>query len=427
MASVKPTESIEQAVKFISRQALAASQRLVTLSDEVKRRMLHELAQVLINEDSVLLDVNRKDAFACQGKGLDLLANKIQLTKANIQELAANIQAIADQDDPIGERFDCTQTKNGLDIKKVRVPIGVIALIVEHDPVATLHTLALCLKTGNACILFGDGELIHTNSFIATLYARILKDNHIPQRAVQLVPSFDRQTLDLLLKQDGFIKCILPICGEDWMKHITGNTTIPLIREYRGVCNLYIDKDADPNLAEQILVNARCADPLASSSVKNVFIHQGILNTVLPKLAKALTLRGVELRIDSAAEGVLLAEEDVPLNPLTEADLRDTSGDLILAIKVVFSIESAIDEVNTYGSGLADVIITSNAEAAEKFFASVHSATVYWNASPLFTDGIEFELGGDIGISFGRIHTGALKLNELCAYKYIISGSGQTK
>ncbi|OHE72759.1 MAG: glutamate-5-semialdehyde dehydrogenase [Verrucomicrobia bacterium GWF2_51_19] len=426
----KGKESVEQTVRFSGRQALAAAQRLATASTEEKNKVLESLADLIESRSRDLMEINRKDLVAIQGHNFSSdITDAIKLTPGILKKLVESIRSTIEQNDPVGFSSPYATQPYGLMIEKVRVPLGVIGVVFENSPTCAITAAALCIKSGNACILFGDDCAIHTNLAFADIFEQALKKTHIPPRAVQLIPSSEKQALDVLLKMDDFVKCILPMCNDEMLQYITNSrTNIPVIREYKGICNMYVDAEADPEKVKAILINAKCKDPHACSSVENLFIHQKIAPQLLPELARIMVNESVELRIDSAAEGILLGEENVPLNPLSEDDLREEFQALILAVKVVVSTESAIDEINTYGSGLADVIITENKATAQKFFSGVNSATVYCNASPLFTDGQTFEIGSDIAISTDRMHIrGPITLNELCTHKYIILGSGQTK
>ncbi|OHE73185.1 MAG: glutamate-5-semialdehyde dehydrogenase [Verrucomicrobia bacterium GWC2_42_7] len=422
----KLSEPIEQTVRVIARQALAASQRLATLESEVKNRVLSVLAEAISKNIEAILEANRRDLDAARESKLrPQWIERIRLTEKKLQSIVEDLNAIIELPDPIGQKLPHHTLNGKISVKKVRVPIGVIGVVFEYNPEQAINIAALCLKSGNACILSGDICTFNTNTCIASLISNALKETHLPTRAVQLIPYPDTQSLKVLMNLDSFVKCILPInCSNDILRFIHDNTIIPVFKNYKSVCNIFIDKESDYEMVEEIVLDAVCEDATSCNAAKNLFIHQNVITAILPRLATLLVKKNMELRIDSAIEGILLAVDNIPLNPLTESDLRDERLDPIVGLKTVVSIESAIDEINAYGSGFADAIITNNKETAQKFFSGINSATVYWNASTRFTNGVEFELGPDIGISTNRMHIrGPMRLNEFCTYKYIIQGS----
>lgn len=420
--------SLEATVVAICRKARAASLKLAALDTEAKNSALRLLAERLVENTDKLLVENAKDLRAGEENGLAKpLLERLTFTKARIEGMAEGVRQVADLEDPVGEELERTVRPNGLDIRKVRVPIGVIGIIYESRPNVTVDCAVLCLKSGNASILRGGKEAFHTNTALAGLIQDVLVEAGIAPEAVQFIPTTDRAALNVLLRQDETVHCIIPRGGEALIRFVAENALMPVIKHYTGVCCLYVDEAADPELAEKVVVNAKCQRPGVCNAAENLFVHRAVLTSLLPRIGKALAEQGVELRADGEAKKAL-EEAGVAVKEATEEDYHTEYLDLILSIKTVGSTEEAIEAVNTYGSGHSDCILTNDEAAAKRFLQSVDSSTVYWNASTRFTDGFEFGLGAEIGISTDRLHArGPMGLRELCTYKYCLYGTGQVK
>lgn len=414
---------IEALIHGMAAQARSASFALTSVGSQKKNDTLLSLAEALEQQADRLLIENRKDLEAAERNQVQgPLLDRLKFTPERIKSMAEGVRQIATLPDPVGEEIEVLKPENGLEIHKVRAPIGVIGIIYESRPNVTVDCAALCLKSGNAVILRGGREAFHTNTALASLIRGVLDENGLPLDAVQLIPTPERSALNALLKLDSFIDCIIPRGGEGLIRFVTEHSTIPVIKHYKGVCSVYIDKAADPDQAEKIVVNAKCQRPGVCNAIENLFIHQEVAPTLLPRLAEALCEENVELRGDKATQAI------IDCAPAIEEDYYEEYLDLILSIKVVSSLEEAINAVNTYGSGHSDAIITTDASAAEAFMKGVDSATVYWNASTRFTDGFEFGLGAEIGISTDKLHArGPMGLRDLCTYKYLIYGQGQVR
>jgi glutamate-5-semialdehyde dehydrogenase len=309
----------------------------------------------------------------------------------------------------------------------VRVPIGVIAIIYEARPNVTIDCAVLCLKSGNAAILRGGKESFHTNAALVALVAQALAHAGLPAAAVQLVPTTDRAALTALLKLDALVHCVIPRGGESLIRFVAENSTIPVIKHFKGVCFVYVDRDADAAMAERIVVNAKAQRPAVCNAAEQLLVHAAAAEELLPRLARALLARKVELRCD-AASAALLAKHQLAHVAAAPADFSSEFLDLILAVRIVPSLEEAIATINRDSSAHTDAIITGDATAAQRFLAGVDSAVVLWNASTRFNDGFEFGLGAEIGISTDRLHArGPMGLRELCSYKYVVTGSGQVR
>lgn len=420
--------TLKEQLTQIAKQARAASLELATLSPERKNAALEAVAQALETSTDALLAANKKDLEAAQRNGLTApMIERLTLNPERIAQIAVSVREVAALPDPVGELLEESTRPNALVIRKVRVPIGVIGIIYESRPNVTIDCAVLCLKSGNASILRGGKEAFHTNSAFAALLAQALLATGLNPHAIQLIPTTDREALTELLKLDQYVHCIIPRGGEALIRFVSENSRIPVIKHYTGVCSVYIDKDADASLAQNILIDAKTQRVSVCNTVENLFIHKDAAARLLPQLGRALRDKNVELRADAAAAAIL-EENALPSVAVTEADYYAEFLDYIIAIKVVDSLEEAVACINRYGSAHSDAIVTDNELAAQAFLSGVDSATVYWNASTRFTDGFEFGLGAEIGISTDRLHArGPMGLRELCSYKYLIFGKGQTR
>ncbi len=417
-------------VTQIAVSARAASLVLATAPTAQKNAALRALARLLPAAEAELLAANLLDLEAARAAGLPAASlDRLTLTPSRLAHLADSVAQVADLPDPVGQVLEAWTRPNGLHIRRVRVPIGVIGIIYEARPNVTIDCAVLCLKSGNACILRGGKEIFNTNTAFAALVQRALAEAGLPADAVQLIPTTDRAALNHLLKLDTLIHCIIPRGGESLIRFVAENSTIPVIKHYTGVCFIYVDRAADPAMAEAILVNAKTQRPGVCNAAEQLLVHADLAPAVLPRLAAALASRGVVLRTDPAAGAILAAATPpIPAEPGSAADFRAEFLDLIIAVQVVPDLESAVAIINRDSSGHTDVIVTADEAAARRFQAAVDSAVVPWNASTRFNDGFEFGFGAEIGISTDRLHArGPMGLNELCSYKYLIDGTGQVR
>lgn len=428
MTATAATSPLKEQLTQIAKQARAASLELATTSAEQKNTALAAIAQQLENSVESLLAENAKDLEAAKANGLTApMIERLSLSPERIGQIAASVREVIALPDPVGEVLEETTRPNGLLIRKVRVPIGVIGIIYESRPNVTIDCAVLCLKSGNASILRGGKEAFYTNTAFAALLARALEQASLNPHSVQLIPTTDRQALTELLLLDQYVHCIIPRGGEALIRFVSENSRIPVIKHYTGVCSVYVDKDANARLAQNILVDAKTQRVSVCNTAENLFIHKDAAAALLPQLAAALRAKNVELRTDAAA-ATILDKAGLPHVPATEADYYAEFLDYIIAVKVVDSLEQAVACINRYGSAHSDAIVTDNEQSAQAFLASVDSSTVYWNASTRFTDGFEFGLGAEIGISTDRLHArGPMGLRELCSYKYLVFGNGQTR
>lgn len=417
-----------QLVTDLARRARAASLVLATASTGRKNAALTRLAELLPASTEALLAANAKDLAAAKKHHLtSAQIDRLTLNSQRIAQMAEGVRQVAALPDPVGEELERTVRPNGLEIRKLRVPIGVIGIIYEARPNVTIDCAILCLKSGNAAILRGGKEIFHTNTALAALVAQALVQASLPADAVQLIPTTDRAALTTLLKLDSLVHCIIPRGGESLIRFVAENSTIPVIKHFKGVCFVYVDRQADPDMAEQIVVNAKVQRPGVCNAAEQLLVHADVAGTVLPRLARALLAHEVDLRCDPASAAIL-QQHGLAHRAAASGDFTAEFLDLIMGVRVVSSLDEAIATINRDSSAHSDAIVTRDPAAAQRFLAGVDSATVFWNASTRFNDGFEFGLGAEIGISTDRLHArGPMGLRELCSYKYVITGTGQVR
>jgi glutamate-5-semialdehyde dehydrogenase len=414
---------LAQTIDQIGRNAQAASRVLARVSTVQKDQALRAAADQIEREIEEILSANSADLEAARSLGAAML-DRLRLDRDRLNKIAQSVRSVAELKDPVGEILKQWERPNGLKIAKVRVPIGVIAIIYESRPNVTIDAAALCLKTGNAVILRGGSEAVRSNAALAAAFQRGYVSAGLPDYSVQLVPGTDRAAIPLLVRMDRYLHLIIPRGGKALIETVAASARVPVIKHFDGVCHLYIDDAADPKMAEDIVLNAKCQRPGVCNAIETLLVHADIASDFLPRCASTLWKHGVELRGDEITQTILGSR----VKPTTEADWYAEYLDLILSVRVVSTLDDAIEHIETYGSHHSDSIVTSNPEAAEKFLQSVDSAAVFWNASTRFNDGGEFGFGAEIGISTDRLHArGPMGLEELTSYKYVVKGSGQVR
>ncbi len=424
-------------VTSLAQRARAASLVLATVPTAAKNAALARLADLIDASHAALLAANASDLASPEAAALSAASrDRLTLTTARLNHLAVSVREVIALPDPVGDLLEETTRPNGLHIRKVRVPIGVIGIIYEARPNVTIDCAILCLKSGNASILRGGKECFHTNTALAALITAALTTAGLPAEAVQLIPTTDRAALNALLKLDSLIHCIIPRGGESLIRFVAENSTIPVIKHFQGVCFVYVDAAADLAMAEAITVNAKASRPSACNAAEQLLVHASVAGKFLPAVARALIAKNVQLRCDPVSLAILAASDLFALNsplspavaPAAASDYTTEFLDTIIAVRVVDSLDTAITTINRDSSNHSDAIVTADEPAARRFLASVDSATVYWNASTRFTDGFEFGYGAEIGISTDRLHArGPMGLRELCTYKFLIEGTGQIR
>ena len=399
--------------------------RLTAIADtSVKNAVLEQMAINLLSNKKVLLAENEKDLNAAREAGLSsAMIDRLRLTDSRIEDMAKGIREVINLSDPIGEVMEEIVRPNGLKIQKVRVPIGVITIIYESRPNVTADAASLCLKTGNATILRGGKESIHSNVAIYWQISAALEKAGLDKNAIQVIETADRKAVDYLLKADKYVDLVIPRGGEGLIRNVVENSTIPVIKHYKGVCHVYVDEFADQDMAKEVCLNAKLQRPGTCNAMETMLVHESIAKIFLPDICRSMSDSGVELR------GCEKSRKIMPeIKQATEEDWSTEYLEKILSVKIVASIDDAIRHISTYGSSHSDAIITEDKSNAKKFTDEVDSAAVYVNASTRFTDGFEFGMGAEIGISTDKLHArGPMGLNELTSYKYIIHGTGQIR
>jgi glutamate-5-semialdehyde dehydrogenase len=419
------TLRISEVLELIGQRAAAASRVLAQTTTSKKNEALLAIAHRIEQDTLAILAANEDDLRAGARSGLNsAMLDRARLDLKRIQTIADSVREVVHLTDPVGEVLKEWSRPNGLRISKRRVPIGVIGIIYESRPNVTSDAASLCLKAGNAVILRGGSEAIRSNLALAEAISKGCQDAGLPEYAVQLVPSTDRAAVTLMAQLDQYIHLIIPRGGRSLIEAVTSAARMPVIKHFDGICAAYVDRAADLQMAQQIVINAKCQRPSVCNAIETMLVHQEVACQFLPACAEALWQRGVELRGDPLTQEILGSR----VLPAVEEDWRTEYLDLVLAIKTVNSLQEAVDHIETYGSHHSDAIITEDRLVAEKFLNQVDSATVFWNASTRFNDGAEFGFGAEIGISTDRLHArGPMGLEELTSYKYLVEGTGQIR
>jgi glutamate-5-semialdehyde dehydrogenase len=417
-------QDVSQATVAMCRQARQASRALAMVPTPVKDEALRRAAALLRERAAEVLEANQTDVAAARKAGLgDALIDRLTVTGPRLEDIAAGLDEIADLPDPVGETIARWRRPNGLEISQVRVPIGVIGVIYESRPNVTADAAGLCLKSGNSVVLKGGSEALASNLAIAGIVGEAITAAGLPAGALQMIPTSDRQAVASMLTQREYIDVIVPRGGPSLIAAITESSRIPVIQHYAGICHIYVDADADLAMAEEIVVNAKTHRPATCNSVENLLVHESVAASFLSTAGPRLRSLGVELRGCPQTLHLLPG-----ITAATEEDWSTEYLDLILAVKVVGSLDEAVDFINAHGTGLSDAIVTDSYSRSQQFVAAVDSAAVYVNASTRFTDGHQFGFGAEVGISTNRLHArGPMGLRELTTYKYVIQGSGQLR
>jgi glutamate-5-semialdehyde dehydrogenase len=405
-------------------RARAASRLLATASTESKNRWLLHAADALEKRSAEILDANASDVNAATQANL-LAANidRLRLTPDRIRAAASGLREIAALTDPVGRVLDSRVRPNGLRIEKISVPLGVILFIYESRPNVTIDAAGLCVKSGNAIILRGGKEALASNASLQAILHDSLNACGLPSDAVQLVNTPEREVVGHLLKLDQYIDLAIPRGGESLIRRVADEATMPVLKHYMGNCHVYVDRAADLAMAERIIVNAKCQRPGVCNAAESLLVHADVAPNFLPKAAAALLEKGVEIRGCPATRALVPQAK-----PATDADYAAEFLDLILSVKVVKDLDEAIAHITRFGSQHTETIVTSDKDAARRFTSEVDSSAVMVNASTRFNDGFEFGLGAEIGISTDKFHArGPCGLQELCTYKYVVYGNGQTR
>ena len=407
-------------MRLLAERSRDASRALAKLDAETKNSLLRAMADGIEKSTDRIQSANAKDIEAGKKAGLSsAMLDRLTLTDKRISEMAKGVREVAALPDPVGKTISEWTRPNGIRIQKVRVPIGVILIIYESRPNVTADAGCLCFKTGNAVILRGGSEAIHSNLAIADA----MNVPGLPANSITVVPTTDRAAIDELLQLDDLINLCIPRGGEGLIRAVAEKSRIPVIKHYKGVCHVYVDRDADFDMAEKIVVNAKCQRPGVCNAIETLLIDQKIADQFLPRVARVLAEKKVELRGDERTRQLVPSAK-----PATEDDWYAEYLELILAVRVINGVDEAVDHITKYGSAHSDAIVTGNKATAEKFLREVDSSSVFWNASTRLADGGQYGFGAEIGISTDKLHArGPMGLEELTSYKFVVVGDGQLR
>jgi glutamate-5-semialdehyde dehydrogenase len=426
--------TLTEQMTLLARQARAASRQLARLSTAEKNLCLLAMADAVEQNKAGIQEANARDMQAGAESGLSsAMLDRLKLDDKRIADMAKGLREVAALPDPTGRVLDERVRPNGLKLRKVSTPIGVVVIIYESRPNVTADAASLCFKSGNATILRGGKEAIHSNQIIAQTMVSAARRQlaKFPESAIQIVPTTDREAIKELLSLTQYVDLCMPRGGEGLIRAVTECSRVPVIKHYKGVCHVFVDREADLKMAEDIVLNAKVQRPAVCNAMETLLVDNQVAEAFLPLIAQRLNEKRVELRADDTARSILQSAIRNPQSAIktaTEQDWSTEYNDYILNVRVVDGVAQAIDHINHYGSAHSDSIVTGNETAANQFLTEVDSATVYWNASTRFTDGGEFGMGAEIGISTDKVGArGPMGLEELTTYKWIGYGNGQVR
>jgi len=416
--------TIQNRILKIAEDSRAASRRLAGVPSKVKDAALLDMAEGLTKNSEFLTGENKKDLQCAREKGISsAMLDRLTLKEAAIEGMAKGIKEVAGLPDPVGRVTSMWRRPNGLLVGRMRIPLGVIGIIYEARPNVTADAAALCLKSGNAVILRGGSEAINSNLAIASILQEALRNNGIPETSIQVIPMTDREAVYAMLQLDEHIDLIIPRGGEDLIRAVVAQSKIPVIKHYKGVCHIFVDADADLEMAETICINSKVQRPGVCNAMESLLIHKDIAGAFLPGLAGKYRTAGVTLK--GCGKSRLIVPE---MKEACEADWFEEYLDLVLSVKIVDGIDEAIEHIEKYGSLHTESIITKDYQNAQRFLNEVNSSTVLVNASTRFSDGFELGLGAEIGISTTKLHAyGPMGVEELTTTKFIVYGNGQIR
>ena len=429
MSTMTMEPTVEETVVGMAKAARAAGHALARSTADQRRAALHAMADGIDAAAGAIVAANALDLLAADQAGITgAKRNRLELDYDGVAGLAAAIREVAEQPDPLGGLEDEQVRPNGLRVARMRIPLGVVAMIYESRPTVTSDSAAHCLKAGNAVILRGGSEAIHSNRAIADAIRSGLEQSELPTDAIQLVPIADRQAIDVLLVQEESIDLVIPRGGEGLIRAVTAKSRIPVLQHYKGVCHVFVDESAPVERAVSIVQNAKVQRPGVCNAAETLLVHEGAAERVLPAIASQLSADGVDLRGCERTMDVLSGSADVQVVPASEEDWEAEYLDLILAVRVVPDLEGALDHIAQYGSSHTEAIVTDDDAAAAAFVGAVQSSTVVVNASTRFADGGQLGLGAEIGISTSKLHAfGPMGANELTTKKFVVLGEGQIR
>lgn len=416
--------SVEAIVVEMAIQAKKAARKVATASTEQKNRVLASIADRIESRADLIYAENGKDIERARERGLSpAMIDRLTITAATIASMAGGLRDVIALADPVGEVTSREVRPSGIEVSRVRIPLGVIGMIYESRPNVTIDAAGLCLKAGNAIILRGGSEAFHSNMILADCIGEALEENGLPKAVVQLIPMRDREAVNILLKQESSIDVMIPRGGESLIRFVTANSLIPVLKHYKGVCHVYVDREADLEKATAICINSKAQRPGVCNAMETMLVHRDVAADYLPLVGAALKEAGVTIKgCPETRQYIPWADEAV------EADWPAEYLDLILAVKVVGSVDEALDHIAAYNSGHTESIVTKNEATARRFVQEADSSAVMVNTSTRFNDGGELGLGAEIGISTSKLHAfGPMGLEELTSRKFVVYGDGQVR
>jgi len=426
--------SLTEQMTELAKRARSASRDLARLTTAEKNACLDAMATALEGESDAIKSANALDMETASEMGLSsAMLDRLKLDDKRIASMSKGLREVAALPDPVGRILDNRMRPNGLKLQKISTPIGVIVIIYESRPNVTADAASLCFKSGNATILRGGKEALNSNQMIARLMIAGGKQttSQFPEHAIQVVPTTDRDAIKELLSLTQYVDLCMPRGGESLIRAVAECSKVPVIKHYKGVCHVFVDSEADLKMAEEIAMNAKVQRPAVCNAMETLLVDKPIAPQFLPAIAQKLVEKNVELRTDEATQAILKSKlngQNLNLKTATDQDFYTEYNDYILNVRVVDGVKQAIEHINQYGSAHSDSIVTRNEAHAKQFLSEVDSATVYWNASTRFTDGAEFGMGAEIGISTDKIGArGPMGLDELTSYKWIGFGNGQVR
>jgi glutamate-5-semialdehyde dehydrogenase len=417
---------VRTTIVALAKRARAAALASARLDADARRRALEAMADAIEAHRADIVAANALDLSAAERNGVSgPLLDRLELDERGVGKLAAAVREVAAQDDPLGAMEDESVRPNGLRVGRMRIPLGVVAMIYESRPNVTADAAALCLKAGNAVILRGGSEAVNSNRAIAEALREGLATSEVPQDAVQLVPTTDRKAIDVLLEQEQWVDLVIPRGGESLIRAVTAKSRIPVLQHYKGVCHVFLDESAPVSRATDIVVNSKVQRPAVCNALETLLVHRAAAPRVLPAVAKQLVEAGVELRGCPRTVELL---QGLPVKAAAEDDWYAEYLDLTLAVRIVDDLEAALEHIARYGSSHTDAIVTDDGSNARRFVEAVQSSTVLVNASTRFADGGELGLGAEIGISTSKLHAfGPMGARELTTRKFVVFGDGQVR
>jgi glutamate-5-semialdehyde dehydrogenase len=416
--------SIESTIMEMAKEARTASMEIARCPSNKKNEVLLKIADKIEAQTVYIQEENQKDLAMAKEMGLsDAMVDRLTVTDVTVKSMAKGLREVSQLHDPVGSTSKAWMRPNGLEVYKMRIPLGVIGIIYESRPNVTIDAAGLCLKAGNAVILRGGSEALHSNQALAGIISRALAEAGLPAKTVQVVPIRDREAVKVLLNQEEFIDLIIPRGGEGLIRFVVENSTIPVLKHYKGVCHVYIDDGADLEMAQKICFNAKVQRPGVCNSMETMLVHRSISQEFLPQMAKRFVKAGVEIR--GCAETCRILPDAVKAG---EADWPEEYLDLVLAVKVVKDMDQAVSHITRYSSSHTEAIVTRDYKRARRFVREVDSSVVLVNASTRFNDGGELGLGAEIGISTSKLHAfGPMGVEELTTTKFVVFGDGQIR